>query len=421
MPETPTTDAVPTALPTEAIPADFPAVRPSGCPFDPASGYAALRGHEGLAKVSTPVGVDAWVFSRYDDVREVLTDPRLSSRVAPSTHVVAGADLDREIESGSILQNDGERHAYLRRLLTSEFTVKRVQALRPRIEDLVEEHIDALLASDGPVDLVQAFALPIPSLVICELLGVPYADRAEFQQRSAVLVSVDRPEEEVLRVSDELNQYMAGLVQQKQAKREDDLLSRLITRAEEQGQALSLVELVSIGITLLIAGHETTANMIALSTLALLRNQDQLDALRHDPGLASTAIEELLRYLSVVQFGVFRQVMEDIPIGDETIEAGEYLIAALSSGNRDERAFPDPDQLDLSRKASAHLAFGFGPHQCLGQQLARVELHEVYTRLYRRIPTLRLAVPFEDIKFKDNTLVYGVQALPVTWDRKESE
>jgi cytochrome P450 len=396
---------------------EFPAARPSGCPFDPATGYTALRETPGLTKVSTPAGVDAWVFSRYDDVRSVLTDTRLSSRSAPSAHVVPGADLEREVESGSILQNDGERHAYLRRLLTSEFTVKRVQALKPRIQELIEEHLDAMLASPGPVDLVKAFALPIPSLVICELLGVPYADRAEFQERSAVLVSVDRPEDEVMRVSEELQQYMAGLVMAKLDKREEDLLSRLITRAEEQGSPLSVPELVSIGITLLIAGHETTANMIALSTLVLLRNPDQLDALRENPGLAPSAAEEMLRYLTVVQFGLFRHVMEDIPIGDETIKAGEYLIAAISSGNRDEMAFPDPDRIDLSRKASAHLAFGFGPHQCLGQQLARVELQEVYTRLYRRIPTLRLAVPFEEIKFKDNTLVYGVTALPVTWDR----
>jgi cytochrome P450 len=402
---------------TDTTETSFPATRPSGCPFDPASGYTTLRETEGLTKVSTPAGVDAWVFSRYDDVRSVLTDSRLSSRSAPSAHVVPEADLEREVDSGSIVQTDGAHHAQLRRLLTSEFTVKRVQALRPRIVQLIDDHIDAMLAGDGPVDLVQAFALPIPSLVICELLGVPYADRAEFQERSAVLVSVDRPEEEVTRVSDELNQYMAGLVMAKIAEREDDLLSRLITRAEDQGQPLTVQELVAVGITLLIAGHETTANMIGLSTLALLRDPEQLDALRADPGLAPTAVEEMLRYLTVIQFGLFRHVTEDIPIGDETIKAGEYLIAALSAGNRDETAFPDPDRIDLARKASSHLAFGFGVHQCLGQQLARVELQEVFTRLYRRIPTLRLAVPFEEIKFKDNTLVYGVTALPVTWDR----
>jgi cytochrome P450 len=406
-------------MPMTETPTDygkFPDARPTGCPFDPAAAYADLRQADPVAKVACPVGVDAWVVSRYDDVRTVLADPRLSSRSAPSAHVNPEADLDREVGPGSILQTDGEEHSRLRRLLTSEFTVKRVQALRPRIQQLVDEHIDAMLARTGPVDLVTEFALPIPSLVICELLGVPYADRDHFQRQSAVLVSVDQAPELLAAVNQELQQYMAGLVMAKQAKREDDLLSRLITRAEESGRPLTLPELVTLGISLLIAGHETTANMIALSTLALLRNPHQLEALRKDPSLAPAAAEELLRYLSVVQFGVFRHVTEDIPLREETIKAGEYLIAALSSGNRDESVFPAADQLDLDRKASAHLAFGFGPHQCLGQQLARVELQEVYTRLYRRIPTLRLAVPFEEIRFKNNTLVYGVTALPVTWD-----
>jgi cytochrome P450 len=291
----------------------FPMTRASGCPFDPAREYADFRRTDGPSKVSTPAGVDAWVFSRYDDVRTVLRDSRLSSRSAPSAHVVPGADLEREIESGSIIQTDAGPHRRLRRLLAPEFAVKRMEALRPRIVAMVEEHIDVMLATGGPVDLVEAFALPIPSLVICELLGVPYADRAEFQQRSAILVSIDRDKDEVTRVSDELNEYMVGLVLAKQAHREDDLLSRLITRGEDQGRPLTLAELVSIGITLLIAGHETTANMMALSTLALLRNPTQLAALRQDPSLAPAAVEELLRYLSVVQFGLFRHVTEDIP------------------------------------------------------------------------------------------------------------
>lgn len=393
----------------------FPVSRPSGCPFDPAREYAAFRQSDSPSKVSTPAGVDAYVVSRYDEVRTVLRDSRLSSRSAPSDHARPDAELDRSVESGSIIHNDGDAHKRLRRMLATEFAVKRMEAMRPRIVAMIEAQLDAMLAKEGPVDLVQEFALPIPSLVICELLGVPYEDRDQFQQRSALLVTVDGDPDEMMRVSGELNQYMVSLVLAKQAKRDDDLLSRLITRGEELGQPLSLPELVSVGITLLIAGHETTANMIALSTLALLRHPAQLEALRDDPSLATSAVEELLRYLSVVQFGLFRHVTSDLPVGAATIEAGGFLIAALSSANRDETVFADPDRLDLARKQSAHVAFGFGPHQCLGQQLARVELEEVFSRLYARIPTLRLAVPFEEISYKNNTLVYGVNQLPVTW------
>jgi cytochrome P450 len=394
---------------------NFPVSRPSGCPFDPASEYAAFRQSDAPAKVSTPAGVDAYVVSRYDDVRTVLRDRRLSSRSAPSDHVTPDANLDQEVNSGSIIHVDGDPHKRLRRMLTGEFTVKRMEAMRPRVVAMIEERLDAMLAKEGPVDLVQEFALPIPSLVICELLGVPYEQRDQFQERSALLVTVDGDPEEMMRVSGELTEYMAGLVMAKQAKRDDDLLSRLITRGEEEGDALTLPELVTLGISLLVAGHETTANMIALSTLALLRTPDQLAALQADPTLAAAAVEELLRYLSVVQFGLFRHVTDEVQVGETTIEAGGFLIAALSSANRDERIFPDPDRLDLNRKHSAHVAFGFGPHQCLGQQLARVELEEVFSRLYTRIPTLRLAVPFEELEYKNNTLVYGVTSLPVTW------
>jgi len=399
-----------------AMTESFPVGRPSGCPFDPAREYAGYRRTEELAKVATPAGVDAYVISRYDDVRKLLRDGRLSSRLAPSDHVVPDADLEREVESGSILQVDGAAHKRLRRLLATEFAVRRMEAMRPRIAAMIDERIDAMLAAGGPVDLVKEFALPIPSLVICELLGVPYADRDEFQERSALLVRVDGWTDEIGRASDELNQYILGLVLAKQARREDDLLSRLITRGEESGTPLSLEELVTVGVTLLIAGHETTANMIALSTLALLRNPDELAKLRSDPTLTPAAVEELLRYLSVVHFGLFRQVTDELPVGSSTIEAGGFLIAALSSANRDETVFPDPDRLDVEREAAAHVAFGFGPHQCLGQQLARVELQEVFTRLFTRIPTLRLAVPFEEIDYRNNTLVYGVAALPVAWD-----
>ncbi len=301
-------------------------------------------------------------------------------------------------------------------MITSEFTVKRMRALREYVADLVESHIDAMLAKGGPVDLYEDFALPIPSLVICELLGVPYADRDRFQSHSVILVSIDASPELVQATADDLSEYIAGLVVAKTEQPTDDLLSRLIQRGQESDQPLTVQELVTLGLTLLLAGHETTANMIGLSTLALLRNPDQFATLRENPSLAASAVEEMLRYLTIVQYGLLRLATEDIEYGEETIKAGEWLVAALASGNRDESVFPDADKLDVRRNPAAHLAFGYGAHQCIGQQLARVELQEVFARLYQRIPTLRLAVPFEEITFKNNALAYGVRSLPVTWD-----
>jgi cytochrome P450 len=394
--------------------------------FDPAPELAAARDEERIKHVTTVFGDPAWLVTRYADVREVLGDAE-RFKIAPQglARLPGAPEMTPEqlakVQAGNLLGLDPPEHTRLRRMLTPEFTIRRMRRLEPRIKRIVDDHLDAMEAAGSPADLVPSFALPIPSLVICELLGVPYEDRDEFQERSALLVRVDGDPDEMMRVSDALTQYMVGLVMARQAKREDDLLSRLITRGEELGEPLTLPELVSVGITLLIAGHETTANMIALSTLALLRNPAQLDALRADPTLAPAAAEELLRYLSVVQFGLFRHVTDDLPVGPSTIEAGGFLIAALSAANRDESVFPEPDRLDLERQDAAHIAFGFGPHQCLGQQLARVELQEVFTRLYARIPTLRLAVPFEEIEYRNNTLVYGVTALPVTWDTPATE
>jgi len=388
--------------------------------FDPVPELAEIRDSVGVQTVVNAFGLPAYLVTRHDDVKAMLSDHERFSNVRPPGFVAipGGPDEDEQARSraGNLLALDPPEHQRLRRMLTGEFTTRRMKLLQPHIADIVDAQLDAMAAAGPPVDLVANFALPIPSLVICELLGVPYADRAEFQERSATLVRVDGDRDEIMRVSDALNQYMVGLVLAKQSSPSDDLLSRLIARGEQLGEPLSLPELVSIGITLLIAGHETTANMIALSTLALLRNPVELAALRADPTLAPAAVEELLRYLSVVQFGLFRHVTDDLPVGAATLQAGDYLIAALSSANRDSQVFPDPDRLDLRRSAGAHVAFGFGPHQCLGQQLARVELQEVFTRLYARIPTLRLAVPFEEIEYRDNTLVYGVTALPVTWD-----
>jgi cytochrome P450 len=311
---------------------------------------------------------------------------------------------------------DDPDHARLRRMVTGAFAIRQVEALRPSIQRIVDERIDALLAGPRPVDLVEAVALPVPSLVICRLLGVPYADHDFFQQRTRVLVIRDQAVERVIAAQEELTEYLDGVIADKLAEPGDDLLSRLAVEHVAAGE-LSRREAAMMAVLLLIAGHETTANMIALGTLALLEHRDQLAAVRDtdDPVLIAGAVEELLRYLSIVHSGRRRIALEDIEIDGDTIHAGDGIVLAGDAANRDEDRFPDPDRLDVHRDARGHVAFGFGAHQCLGQPLARVELQVVYGTLYRRIPGLRLAVPLEQIPFKHDSNVYGVYELPVTW------
>jgi cytochrome P450 len=391
----------------------LPTTRPAGCPYDPPERYATLRETEPTAKVRCPAGMDAWLVTRYSDVRAVLADRTMSSRGASSVHVHPNADLDEQVSPGSIIQLDGEEHARLRKTVIAEFTVRRVEAMRTYVQELVESHLDAMLAKPGEADLVRDFALPIPSLVICELLGVPYADRERFQHQSTTLVSTDTTREQGQQAYDELSAFLAGLFADKRDHPRDDLFSRLISRGEATGDPLTTEELVVLGLSLLVAGHETTANMIALSTLVLLDHPEQRDVVLAAP---ERAVEELLRYLSVVQFGVLRHATEDVRVGGRAVKAGEWLVAALNSANRDEEPFPAAGKLDFHRESPrTHVAFGFGAHQCLGQQLARVELQEALTRLFRRVPDLRLAVPRESLAYKHNTLVYGVRELPVAW------
>jgi cytochrome P450 len=396
--------------------AAFPDERTPGCPFDPPAEFARLRETEPISLAACPAGIDAWVVTRYEDVRTMLRDPRFSSRKAPSGHANPNANLDRPVSPGNMIQLDGEDHARLRRAVIAEFTVRRIESMRPYVQRVIDEHIDSLLAGPTPVDLYAEFALPIPSLVICELLGVPYEDRHTFHQQSAALVAVDTQPEIQWATFAQMKTYMTELFEGKIKTPGADLISRLIVRGQENGEPFPVPILVEIAITLLVAGHETTANQIALSTVALLQQPDQLKKLRADPAIAPSAVEEMLRYLSIVQFGLLRQATEDIELGDSRVKKGEYAVAAIASGNRDDRFFGNAAEIDLDRQPNRHLAFGFGIHQCLGQQLARVELQEAFVRLFTRIPTLRLAVPVEELEFKHNTLVYGVRELPVTWE-----
>ncbi|HEX4830956.1 MAG TPA: cytochrome P450 [Trebonia sp.] len=311
---------------------------------------------------------------------------------------------------------DDPEHARLRKMVTGAFTLRQMERLRPGIQHLVDRLIDEMLAGPNPADLVEAFALPVPSLVICQLLGVPYADHEFFQKTSRTLIRRSTPADVAQAAQDELLGYLGRLIADKLASPGDDLLSRLAAERLATGE-MSARELASMGVLLLIAGHETTANMISLGTYALLAHPEQLAIVRasDDPRLIVRTVEELLRYLTIVHSGRRRVALADIEIAGEVIRAGEGIIVPNDIGNRDATVFPDPGRLDVQRDARGHVAFGFGVHQCLGQPLARVELQVVYGTLYRRVPTLALAAEPSSIPFKHDGFVYGVYELPVTW------
>jgi cytochrome P450 len=290
--------------------------------------------------------------------------------------------------------------------------VRRTNRLRPGIADTVDTLLDAMAAGGPPADLVERFALPLPSLVICRLLGVPYADHDFFQSRSVATLSLTLSGEETDAAFGELAEYLDGLVADREREPTDDLLGRAAARVN--AGELAHDELVAIARLLLIAGHETTANMIGLGTLALLSRPDQLALLRDDPALIPQAVEELLRYLTVVQRGTSRVTAEPVRLGGVAIPAGEGVIIALPAANRDPDRYADPDSLDLTRSAQHHVAFGFGMHQCIGQTLARVEMEIAFGRLLERFPGIALACDPAELRFRES-IVYGVENLPVTW------
>jgi cytochrome P450 len=391
-------------------------------PFDPIPELARLRTEAPVSLVDAPMGpihFPAWLITRYEDVREVLGDATMfsNSGEAIRDHVAAAVGEEAAarlplVGQVSLIGYDPPDHTRLRRILTPKFTVKRMLRLQPRIETIVAEHLDAMADAGSPIDLVPAFALPVPSLVICELLGVPYADRADFQRRSNAQVDYSIDMESRRAVFEESYGYIADLVRRQRANPADNLLGTLV---REHGDELPDKELVELGNLLLLAGHETTANMLALGTLLLLRHPDQLALLRDDPAIIDQAVEELMRYLSIVHHGATRTATKDVTIGGKSIKAGDAVVCSFPSANRDQAVTDDPDVLDLTRKPTSHVAFGHGIHHCLGAPLARMEMRIAYPALLQRFPELRLAVPFEEIRFRAFSAVYGVQALPVAW------
>ncbi|MCQ6250186.1 cytochrome P450 [Streptomyces malaysiensis] len=404
-----------TAETEEPLP-EFPMPRAAGCPFDPPPTTRALHTERPVTRVRLWDGSAPWLVTRYADQRALLGDPRVSSEATlPGFPHASAGFRENAGRRRSFITMDDPEHARIRRMVTGPFAIKRIEALRPEIQKITDDLIDTMLAGPTPVDLVRALALPLPSLVICKLLGVPYEDHDFFQRNSSLLINRHSSVEDVVGANEALTDYLEGLVVAKLADPADDMLSELAGRV--RAGELTQRDAANMGVLLLVAGHETTANMIALGTVALLENPDQLAVLREtdDPKAIAGAVEELLRYLTIVHNGRRRVALEDIEIGGETIRAGDGIIVYTGTGNWDAEVFPEPERLDIGRDARRHIAFGFGIHQCLGQPLARVELQVVYGTLYRRIPTLRLATGIDQLPFKEDGLVYGVYELPVTW------
>jgi cytochrome P450 len=397
---------------TTVAPADLPVYMRREA-FDPVPDLAAIREHGGVGRARTPFGLDAYVLTRNEDVRAALADAERFSN-AGLRPFPGMANLDeatqRRMRAGNPLLVDPPEHTRLRRLLTPEFTVRRMRRLEPRIHEIVDEHLDAMERKGPPADLVEDFALPIPSLVICELLGVPYEDREDFQRRTAQLLNIGLPMADRMKVQVENRQYMAGLVAREQAEPGEAMLGMLV---REHGDELSTDELIGIANILLIAGHETTSNMLGLGTLALLRHPEQLALVRDDPDAVGPAVEELLRWLSIVHSGVLKTTTVDVEVAGTTIPAGSAVVCALPAANRDPAATPDPDRLDVTRGELGHLAFGHGVHHCLGAPLARMEMRIAFPALLRRFPTLA-EVP-GTAAFRSFHVIYGLTGLEVSW------
>lgn len=392
------------------------------CPFDPASELTGIRGQEGLQRVRIWDGSEPWLVTRHADIRAVMSSPLVSADTDNPNYPHSSAAIKaRRARAKTFFTEDGPAHDEPRRALARDFTAKRMQGMRDVVQQVTDRCIDEMLAGPKPVDLVEALALPVPSVMICELLGIPYDEHDRFQELTKVFTAAASTPEDTVSAAEELIALAGAVIDTKIDDPGDDTLSRLVVEQLLPGQ-MTREEIARMGILLLTAGHETSANMIALGTAALLSNPAQAALIRdaEDSSVVAGAVEELLRYLTIVHSGARRVAIGDFEVAGTKIRAGDGLVLDFPSANRDPLAFAsegheDPDALDITRPARHHLAFSFGVHQCLGQQLARVELQVVYSTLLKRIPTLALAQPLTDLAYKTDMSIYGLHSLPVTW------
>jgi cytochrome P450 len=380
---------------------------------DPHPTYAWLRQRRPVHRFRMPSGMSAWLITRHEDVKQALNDPRLSKdeRRRAELSPVRFPHGVAERMNHHMLNADPPDHTRLRRLVSAAFTARRVEALRPRIQQITDQLLDDVAAT-GEVDLLDAFAFPLPIQVICELLGVPVTDRSEFREWSNTIVAGTVSGPALYPAAVALMEYIGALLDRKSAEPGDDLLSALIA-VRDGGDRLHPNELSSMVFLLLVAGHETTVNLIANGVHALLSHPDQLARLRAEPALLPGAVEELLRYDSPVETGTLRITTEPVTYAGVTIPANEVVLVSLLAANRDPDRFPDADRLDLGRDTGQHVAFGHGIHYCLGAPLARLEGQIALGSLLGRFGDWRLAVPAEELVWRQGVLLRGLAGLPV--------
>ncbi|OLR93554.1 cytochrome P450 [Actinokineospora bangkokensis] len=392
----------------------FPVARPQGCPFHPPAPFAEFRAQAPMSRMTYPDGHVGWVVTGLETAKEVLLDTRFSSlpQGKRSPVKVPGSELSTdELPPSMFVNTDPPVHTHYRRLLNKHFTVKRIQGFRERVEELVDGLLDDLAGRRAPVDLVQVLAKPLPMLVTADLLGLPEAQRDDFSHHVDTMFSLSSTGEEMGVSMYTLDRMLRELIANARQDKGSDILGRLCDETE-----LTDDELMGISLVLLIAGLETTTNMLGLGTYALLKHPEQLAELKADWSLLPGAVEELLRYLSVVQVGPIRVAAEDFEFQGLPITRGEVITVSLPAANRDPLGFADADAFDIHRRdTTGHVAFGRGPHQCMGHHLARLELSVAFERLFTRFPDLRVAVPDDEIETREMMVTYGVQSLPVTW------
>jgi cytochrome P450 len=376
--------------------------------------YAQLRADSPVRSIALPTGATGWLVTRYEDVRRALADPRLSKGGMVSPLGYRPPDVSPEILAGTqrhMLTTDPPDHTRLRRLVAAAFTMRRIEKLRPRIQEITDELLDAMAGQDR-IDLINALAFPLPIRVICELLGVPAADQHSFRAWSNILVAGIHARDELPGAFASMLGYIRELIDSKRANPGDDLLSALVAVSED-GDRLTGDELTSTVFLLLIAGHETTVNMIANGAYLLLSHRQQWDLLCARPDLLPAAVEEFLRYESPVQSATHRVATTDVALGGQRIPAGATVILSLLSANRDEQHLPGAGHFDVTRAAAPHLAFGHGIHFCLGAPLARLEGQVAFGSLLARYPRLRLAEPDTPPVWRPGALMHGLAGLPV--------